>query len=122
MLRDYPIKFEDTTLFRPEKWNEKYEKVVSSKQSEAGTDIVTVTRTGKLSISADFNCTDVWLAKFMQFDAMGSFTMSKYDVISGGYKQYTVRIENLSVTVEIHSDYIKTSNGLYVVSFDIKEF
>lgn len=122
MLKDYPIKFDSIALFRPEKWEVSYGKVVNVKQSEAGTDMVTTTRTGKLNISAEFRCTDVWLKKFREFDAMGSFKMSVYDVVAEGYMEHTVRIENLKSSLEVHSDYVAVSNGLYTVSFDIIEY
>lgn len=122
MLNDYPIKFNDTALFRPEKWDTSYEKISTVKQSSAGTDMVLNTRTGKLKISAEFNCTDVWLKRFREFDAMGSFTLSLYDVVTEGYAVHTVRMENLKESMEVHSGHITVSNGLYVVSFDIIEF
>lgn len=122
MLKDYPTKFNDTELFRPGKWETAYEKIATVKQSEAGTDMVLKTRAGKLRVSAEFNCTDLWLKKFREFDAMGSFTLSLYDVVVGGYSTHTVRIENLKANLEVHSDHITVSNGLYVVSFDIIEF
>ena len=64
MLKSYPIYFNTTELFRPEKWEESYEKVQNSFQSEAGTDLVINVRTGKLKVSCEFLCKDTNLSVF----------------------------------------------------------
>lgn len=121
-LKQYPIKFNDTVLFRPEKWSEQRSKVMTKNTSESGKDLLLVKRTGKLSVSCQFACTSAWLAIFQEFDAMGSFALQKYDAQVDGYKSYTVRMENFSSDTNINSDYITQSTGLYMVSFDLIEF
>ena len=121
-LKTFPIYFDTTELFHPEKWEESFEKVQNVFQSEAGTDIVANVRTGKLHVSAEFRCTDTALATFLGFDAAGSFTLKSYDTATSAYKTRTVRMANLKSTVEIHSDYVTASTGLYTVTFDLIEF
>ena len=122
MLKSYPIYFNTTELFRPEKWEESYEKVQNSFQSEAGTDLVINVRTGKLKVSCEFLCKDTNLSVFRGFDALGSFKLKSYEVEDGAYRERTVRMENLKSSLNVHSDYITQSNGLYTVSFDLVEF
>lgn len=121
-LKSYPIYFDTTELFRPQKWEESYEKIQNVYQSEAGTDLAVKVRSGKLKVSAEFLCTDSDFATFQGFDYAGSFTLKSFDVVSNAYKSRTVRMENLKSTTEIHSDYITVSNGLYDVTFDLVEF
>ena len=121
-LKDYPIYFDTTELFRPEKWEESYEKIQNVFQSEAGTDLVVRVRSGKLKVSAEFRCTDDDFNTFQGFDAAASFTLKSYDVVTEAYKSRTVRMENLKGVVEPHSDYITASMGLYTVTFDLIEF
>ena len=124
-LKDYPIIFNDgadTLIFQWEKWSESYSKVQTSNVSEAGTDLVSVTRTGKLSVSCEYACTSSALATFQAFSEKASFTLKKYDAVVNGYKDYTVRMENLKVDTERHGDYVTESTGLYTVSFDLVEF
>ena len=122
MLKSYPIYFNTTELFRPEKWEETFEKIQNTFQSEAGTDLVIRVRSGKLKVSAEFACTDAWLKKFQEFDALASFSLKSYDAVSAGYKTRTVWIENLKSSVNPKSDYITASDGLYTVTFDLIEF
>ena len=121
-LKQYPIKFNDTVLFRPEKWSEQRSKIMTKNTSESGQDLLLIKRKGKLSVSCQFACTSVWLATFQEFDAMDSFTLQKYDAQVDGYKSYTVRIENFSSDAVVDADYITQSTGLYMVSFDLIEF
>lgn len=121
-LKSYPIYFDTTELFRPEKWEESFEKVQNVFQSEAGTDLVIKVRSGKLKVSAEFRCTDDDFATFQGFDNAASFTLKSYDTVTSAYKSRTVRMENLKSVVEPHSDYVTTTNGLYTVTFDLVEF
>lgn len=124
-LKDYPVIFNDgadTLIFQWDKWEENYSKVQTSNVSEAGTDLISITRTGKLSVSCEYACTSSWLATFQNFSELPSFTLKKYDAVEAGYKSFTVRMENFKVSTERHSDYITESTGLYIVTFDLIEF
>ena len=120
-LIDYPIKFNTTVLFKPEKWERKRNKVSNTNTSEAGTDLINLIRTNKLSISAEFACTSQWAAVFEGFSDMPSFSLFQYEPSVGGYKERTVRMENYSDGTEDLSEYVNSSVGLYNVSFDLIE-
>lgn len=121
-LRDFPILFDTDELFRPEKWEESYETIETKNQTEAGTDSISVTRFGKLSVSCEFACTAEWKKTFLEYSRKLSFTLSFYDVENSTYVQKTVRMRNFKSTTEIHSDYVTESVGLYTVTFDLIEF
>jgi len=121
-LRQYPRKFNNIPLFRPEKWVESNQKILHKKVSEAGDDLVQVRRAHKLQVSCEFACTSDWKAIFEEFDEMESFTLSIYDARTEGYKDYTVRMEGYQSTEEVHGDYHTQSTGLYTVTFNLIEF
>ena len=121
-LKDFPIKFDTTELFRPEKWDESYETIETVNQTEAGTDSTAITRFNKLTVSCEFSCTDEWKKTFLEFSKKLSFKLFYYDVETSAYVEKTVRMRNFRSGTEVHSDYITQSFGLYNVSFDLIEF
>ena len=122
MLSDYPVYFDDIKLFTPEKWEESYEVIETTNQTEAGTDQIIVTRYDKLSVSASFNCSSRWAAKFATFRDQDSIGVKIYDLKDQEYKTRTMRMRNFKTGPEKNSEKVKGTNGLYVVSFDLEEF
>lgn len=118
-LRDFPLKFDTTQLFKPESATIKPAKLSNVNESEAGTDLINLRRAKKFQASFKFNCTDTWVDFFEGYYAKGSFDFTYYDIKTTAYKTIVVRMENYSAEWEPHSDYITTSKGLYVVSFDL---
>ena len=122
LKKDYPIWFDDTQLFWPEKWQESYEVVESRNTTEAGTDQVIVTRYDKLSVSCEFDCDDFWAAVFAAFRDKDSISVKIYDLKEKGYKTRTMRTRNFKTGPEKNSEKLISSNGLYSVAFDLIEF
>lgn len=122
-LRDnYPIKINNTSLFRPESWKIKEDVVESDFVTEAGTDEVIVTRYGKTTIFAEFACTSTWAATFQGWGQTASLTVQYYDPLTEGYTSKTMRMRNFNMNLHPHSEYITKSMGLYTVTFDLIEF
>ena len=122
LKKDYPIYFDDTRLFWPSKWDEKYEVVETTNATEGGTDQVIVTRYDKLSVSCEFQCSDAWAAILSDFRDQDSIAVKLYDLKTRGYKTRTMRIRNFKTGPEKNSEKLASSNGLYTVSFDLYEF
>ena len=119
-MRDYPYKFNDTVMLYPISWQETFTPV--EEITEAGTDIVAVTRYGKLSVSASYKVSDTWLRTIKAFSTMDSFTLYRYDAVSEGYEQHTVRMRGLSISRVRYSEDIAVTNGIWEVSFNLEEF
>ena len=122
MLKDYLPKFNDSVLFKPEKWEESYETIEEINRTEAGTDSISITRKNKLTVACEFACTDEWKAFFLAYSRMNSITVSIYDTEVEDYSNHKMRIRNLKSNNEKDSEYVHKSNGLYNVSFDLIEF
>lgn len=122
MLSEFPIYFDDVKLFPPSKWEESSSVVESVNQTEAGTDQVIVTRYDKLSVSASFQCSSRWAAKFAEFRDKDSIAVMLYDLKTQDYKTRMMRMRNFKPGLEEHSEKTKGTNGLYTVSFDLEEF
>ena len=121
MLRDFPIYFGSEQIPRPIKWQEKYENVDSVNSTEAGTDQVLVVRYGKLSVSAQFNCSSRWAAKFVTY-AKGPIDVKAYDLETQDYKTRSMRLRNLQVTLEENSYNMDGTIGLYTVACSLEEY
>lgn len=121
-LRDYPPIINGVTLFRPEKWEVNPQTIDKVNMSEAGTDIVTVTRYAKVTISVEFLCDSLWLTQFKIWSREGSLNVKVYETEDRDYRERTMRIRNFKYNYEVHSDYITKSMGLYTVTFDLIQF
>ena len=122
LKKDFPIYFDDTKLFWPSKWQESYSVIETTKQTEAGTDQVIVTRYDKLSVSCEFKCSAAWASTFTNFRDKDSIAVRLYDLKTRDYKTRTMRIRNFKTGPEKNSEKLASSNGLYTVSFDLYEF
>ena len=115
------FKFNNTTILRPINWAETSNVIESVQTSEAGTDVINVTRYDKLTINCEFGCSATWAKTFKEFSLLDSFTLTRYDVISGADENRTVRMRNYSQTLIKDSETITGQNGLYSITFDLEE-
>ena len=122
MLIDYPVYFDETIIITPDKWDEERTVLENAFQSEAGTDIISVTRYGKLKVSASFSCSDRWAAIFTEFSEQDSILVKLFDVRKKGYAIHLMRIRNYHQSIVPGSERTEGTNGLYSVSFDLEEF
>ncbi len=122
MLSNYPVKFNNESIFEPESWEESSEVIENVKQTEAGTDQISVTRYDKLSISCSFHCSHRWAKKFKEFSKLDEMEVKIYDVIDETYKTRIMRIRDFKMSVVENSWQTPNTNGLWNVSFNLKEF
>lgn len=123
MLRNYPIYFNTDVISIPHAaWIVNPDTISTSNLTEAGTEDVEVTRFGKLTISASYQCTDRWARFFAGYNNIKSFTLKFYDVLTDDYVEKTVRMSGLSIDEVQYSDRLPSTNGLYIVSFSLLEF
>lgn len=122
MLRDdFPIYFNTTPIIWALSWTEQSEVVETEAQSEAGTDILLPVRYDKLEVTAQYKCTSTWVKTFKEFSLMDSFTLKIYDPITEAYKERTVRMRNFSISLIRHSEDLSVTEGVWKVSFTLKE-
>ena len=117
-----PIMFDDEIIFNPESWEEASEVIENINETEAGTEQIVVTRYDKLSVSCSFMCSSVWAKKFKQYSLKDEISVSFYDVIDEAYKVRTMRIRDFKMSLVDNSWKTPGTNGLWEVSFSLKEF
>ena len=108
------------TLIKPNQWDESYSVVESVNTSEAGTDLVNVTRTDKLSVTAQFNCSRVWYHKFYAMAQQPYLFLNTYDPLTDAHKERKVRVRDFTASFQQYSD--KIDEGLWVIGFSLVEF
>ena len=121
-LKDYPYKFDDTEILFPLTWQESFNTIEDVQTSEAGYDLVAVSRYNKLSVSASFKVTQPWLKTFQEFSTVRRFTLSRYDAVRNRYVTHTVRMRNFSVNRVPKSEDLAITRGLWEVSFTLEEY
>ena len=119
---DYPIMFNTTVIPFPLDHSEDSQTVDSVKKTEAGTDIVTVARYGKLKVSMSIVCLQDMLQTLAGFSVMDSFTFKRYDPKIGAYGEKTVRMRGFKYKMKKGSEDLTEVKGVWEVSFDLEEF
>lgn len=106
-------------LIRPNQWDESYSVVETVNTSEAGTDLVDVVRSNKLTVSTSFNCSSRWYKIFAELSERASLILNSYDPLTGANKNRTVRMRDFQGSFQRYSDNL---DGMWVVSFTLIEF
>ena len=122
MLNDYPVKINNVELFPANKWDEDSEVIEDVQTSEAGTDITTVTRYDKLTVSAEYRCRSQWLGKFKAWSKADTLTVQIYDPVTDKYLSRTMRMRNFKSSLIEFSEKVKDTQGVWNVSFTLEEF
>lgn len=118
----YPYLFDSTAISFPAQWNEKFNRIVTNKQSEAGDDIETIVRRGKLSISVQCNGLSDLKKTIQTFYDKDSFVLSRYDDVAETYQEYNVRMTAFSANRIYRTEDIEGTVGLWKISFTLEEF
>lgn len=123
MLNEYPIMFnnEEVKAWNTT-WDESYSNINTVNLTEAGTDDVEISRFGKVTIGASFQCSNVWAQFFRRYSEMAYFSVKYYDTLTGAYVTKTVRMEEISISLQILSKDTPGTTGLYLVTFTLYEF
>lgn len=122
MLKDFPIYFDDKEIMQWSKWEESHEVVENTYATEAGTDQVDVVRYDKLSVSCQFRCHSEWLANFSDFAKKNIIQVKLYDSALQDYTTRKMRMRDFKTVPIEHSEKMKDTNGVWDVSFVLKEF
>ena len=117
----YAYKFDNTEIIYPISWDENLGVVENVAVSEAGTDIIQVTRSGKLTVKAQFKCSETWVSVFEEFAGKDTFTLTRYDALARAQTTHTVRMRNYSAKMIKNSWKLSSYNGLWEVSFSLLE-
>ena len=118
------IKFNQTEIPFPLTWGEKSNDIKTLFSTEAGTDEIIEVRKDKLSIQFSCKSTSDWASIFKSFYLMDSFTLTRYDVLTGEQEQREVRIENFSANLVPRSWGLDptVTEGVWEISFSLEEF
>ena len=114
-MSDIFLKINDTELPIPGSWSSSYETIETINTSEAGTDLVSVTRLDKINASATFNVMSDMKEMLKAYSQKLSVTVT----ISG--TKHTCRIRNYKETLVKDSYTLAVTQGIWSVSFDITE-
>lgn len=122
-LNDYPTQINSTSLPVPTSWVETAEVVENANTTEAGTDVVDILRTDKLTVNASYDVTSDWLATFKGWaNSTSKLTVKIFDPVTSTYVTRYMRIRNFNYTYVENSDKTSGTYGLWTVNFDLIEF
>ena len=99
----------------------KPEKIKTDMESEAGTTLVLVTRTTRLSISGNWKLSGKWISKFRQFRDADTVTVSVYYPDPNQLSDYTCQFEMDEKHLTKARKQLTDVGGLYEVGVNIRE-
>lgn len=114
MLGKY-ITINNETIPNPKSFDLEEETIENVFQSEAGTDLSIIVRTGKVSAKATFQVSSFWKEKLKGYSRTATATV----VIDGN--SMTMRIRNFKAKLFEGSENVENTNGLWSVSMDFIE-
>lgn len=118
----FPMKFNTTTIPFPTSYSEDSQTIENVKTTEAGTDIVNVSRYGKLKATMTFTCLQSTVQTLASFKSVDSFTFKRYSPETNAYAESTVRMRNFKCGPKKGSEDLTEVSGVWDVSFDLEEF
>lgn len=120
-LADYPYCFDNIELNFPLTWQETVKTVESVQTTEAGSDVIIVTRYDKLTVNVTARVTSTNLAIFDTYSKKKSFNLYRYDVNTGLYDTRHVRMRNYTRSLKRHTEGLAVTMGVWDVSFALEE-
>ncbi len=99
----------------------KAEKVKTETETEAGTTQIIIVRNSKLTVSATFTLTGVWVERFRGYRDADYVTVSIYYPKSDVMSDYTMQFEMEESLIK-DTRKAEHTNGIYSVSVTLTEF
>ena len=122
ILKDYPIKINNTAIPFSGSMNEKYDTIENVNVSEAGTDIVQTQRNAKLTLAISYKILSSWISQFETWYEDNTYkTVSIFNLGTGAYKDRLMRMRNYKKKLVKHSEDLAATTGIWEVSFDLIE-
>lgn len=122
ILKNFPIKINDTAIPFSGSMSEKYDTIENVNTSEAGTDVVQLTRVGKLTTSISYTMLSDFIPTLEGWrDSMTALSVKIFDFNTGGYKEHNMRMRNYKKDIVKHSQDLTVTTGIWKVSFDLIE-
>ena len=116
MLGKKYISINSTLIPNPTSFKEDEETIENVFQSEAGTDIAAIVRSGKKKFSTTFQVSSFWMEKLRTYSRSTTASVS----IDGGVAM-TMRIRNFKATLLKNSENVANTDGLWTVSMEFIE-
>lgn len=122
ILKNYPIKINNTAIPFSGSMDENYDTIETVNTSEAGTDIVQVSRLGKLKLSISYTMLSDFIPTLEGWrDSTTYLTISMYDFTMNAYKDRQMRMRNYKKSLVKNSQDLTVTTGIWKVSFDLIE-
>ena len=122
ILKNYPIKINDTAIPFSGSMNEKYDTIENVNTSEAGTDVRQVTRVNKLNLSISYTMLSDFIPTLEGWrDSLTELSVKIFDFPTGAYKERSMVMRNYKKNIKEHSQDLTVTTGIWVVSFDLIE-
>lgn len=116
------MKFDNDDIPFPKTFNVSLTNVQESNLSEGGRTLIQQIRTGVLSARVSTKALSDVLKLYKTYSQKSSFVLTIYEPITETTETRTVYMDDFSYGLEKGSDKLTCTNGIYDISFNLKEF
>jgi len=122
ILKNYPIKINNTSIPFSGSMSENYDTIENVNQSEAGTDVRQVTRVNKLTLGISYTMLSSFIPTLEGWrDSLTALTVQIYDFPTSAYKERSMVMRNYKKNLKENSQDLAVTTGIWKVSFDLIE-
>lgn len=122
-MSDYPIMLDGTALPFARGWSEDWGDIEDVNTSEAGTDLVVVTRIGRLTLGLKYRLMGSWDTLFQAKKQQRNIVVSLFNPDLGEYETRNMRLRGYKkVLVEESENCDESVKGMWDYSFNLIEF
>lgn len=124
LQENYPIVLNNVEYLYFKTWNTKRNDVVTTHETEAGTQEDVITRKGRRSIGVSVTCLQPLVASLVALADLDEFEAEIYDPLTDDYDTMECRIGagSMSYSLKERSADLSAVNGVWQVSFTLEEF
>ena len=121
MLKDHPYRINDIELPFARAWEESYGKIEKVKTTEDGHKDKTTVRDNILNVKVSIQCKSDLAAALEAVSQNDSVTLTRYNIVSQSEETRTMWMEDFQKNLIEESWKLKTTDGVWLVSFKLEE-
>ena len=121
MLKDHPYRINEIELPFTASWEESYGKIENVKTTEDGHKDKTVVRDDILNVKVSIQCKSDLAAALEAASQNDSVTLTRYNIVTQSEETRTMWMDGFQKKPVEESWKLKTTDGVWVVSFSLEE-
>lgn len=122
MLSTHPTMINSVSIPFMSNWQTSYETNRKTYTRQSGTETDIILRQRQLTIQASTKCLWDEVSQFLAYQNQPTLTVSLWNPSTNAYIDHTMRMENFAYSLVKDSEELSAVDGIYNMSFTLREF